>query len=106
MARGWIVYTQDDGTNVSIKATTVTATANGQTLSKFPPVGQTWAWNYRDMRHITGVSADGLKRARMTITDETALDGAIGVKTWTNSLGTTFTCTGTFGERKDMRDAG
>jgi len=36
MARGWLIYTLDDGTNTSMKATSVTATYNGQTLTTFP----------------------------------------------------------------------
>jgi len=106
MARGWIIYTRDDGINVSIKATTATAVSNGQTLSKFPPVARGWEYNYRDLRHFCGVDSTGTKRARMTVCDATLFDGAIGNVTWTSAGGTTYTVTSSLGERMDARDAG
>jgi len=107
MARGWLVYTLDDGTNTSMKATTITATYNGQTLQKFPPVGSVFGYNYRDRRHICGVTSDGLHRARMTVCDPDVFAAiVIGTDNWTDSLGRSYTCTSKIGERLDSRDAG
>jgi len=102
--RGWVLYQQDDGLNKAIRATSTTATANGQTLTPAPATGLGWDYNYKDLRHLTGVTTDGLHRARMTILDPTLLDDAIGTFTWSDSYGKVYTCTSTFGEKKPAQD--
>lgn len=105
--RGFVTYTMDDGTNTSLRANSNTAAQNGQTLSKFPPVGVPWAYNYKDLRHFRGVDSSGFKRARMTVCDQSTYDGAtIGSTTFTDTAGTSYTLTSKIGEKLDARDIG
>jgi len=103
--RGWLTYGMDSGLNVAIKANSVTAAYNGQTLSKFPPAGQPFPYLRRDMRHLIGHSTTG-KSARMTVCDETAYSAVtIGIDTFQDANGTTYTVSSKIGEKSNARDA-
>lgn len=103
--RGWLTYTTDDGTNVSIKATSNTASYNGQTLSKFPPVGLPWSYLKRDLRHIIGHASTG-RGATMTVCDETVYSAIqIGTDTFNDSNGVSYTVSSKIGEKSNARDA-
>jgi hypothetical protein len=102
---GWINYQEDDGTNVTIKATSVTAAFNGQTVSKFPTSGLFWPYLRRDLRHVIGHSSTG-RSAQMTVTDETAYAALlIGTDTFTDRNGTVYTISSKIGEKSNARDA-
>jgi hypothetical protein len=103
--RGWINYQEDDGTNVTIKATSNTATYNGQTVSKFPTSGLFWPYQKRDLRHVIGHDSAG-KSATMTVTNEVTYAALlIGTDTFTNRDGTVFTISSKIGEKSNARDA-
>jgi len=57
-----------------------------------------WPWKARDMRHVTGVTADGAHRSRLVVDpDDDRFKNAAG--TWT-AYGKTYTITGAEGERR------
>jgi len=103
---GFITYTMSNGSNnVSIKANNFTATANSQTLTKYPPVGTGFPFNSKNLRYVRGVSSGG-KHAKMIVCDEAQFDAlVIGTDTFTTSSGT-FTISSKFGERDDARCLG
>jgi len=102
--RGFIVYTDDESNNHSMKATTPVALFNGQSLTKFP-VGIPWGYNYRDFRHIRGVDSNGF-RARMTVCTQTQYEGiTIGTSTFTDGKGNSYTVTSKIGEKQNAQDA-
>jgi len=104
--RGWITYTSDAGAAISIKVNSNTAQQNGQTLTRFPPTPNAWGYNHGDLRHFCGVTDNGLKRARLTVCNPATFNSApIGLTTFLDTAGNTYTVTSKIGEASDARDA-
>lgn len=97
--RGFIPYTTDQGINVSIKAGIATATANGATLTKYPPVGVAWPYGYRNLRHVYGIDPSG-REFRMTWCDPTTYSALVpGTSTFKDTAGNDCTISALIGEK-------
>jgi hypothetical protein len=105
LKRGWVTYTTSDDIDVTVKCSAATAAENGVSLSRFPTETLVWGWDGKDLRHLCGVAADGSRSKMMIVSAADFAVYAIGVDTFTNSLGVDFTVTSKIGERMDSRDA-
>ena len=102
---GWYTYTSDDGNNYIVRMSAEIATQGGFGGGSSPLSGsaRVWAWNYRDMRHVTGVNGAG-KRGRLPIGQPGNQKLKTG-GTWT-AHGKTYTILGVEGERRPASHIG
>jgi hypothetical protein len=96
-------YASDDGNIYAVKMYDAIASANGFAAAdpgQFPP----WPWNYRDLRHVTGVEVGTGKRSRLPI-GPTADKYINCTGTWT-AYTHTYTILGAIGERRPASHIG
>lgn len=58
----YTTYTSDDGTDYIVKLSQEVATKGGFGAEVSPKSGKVWPFGRKNMRHVYGVTADGLHR--------------------------------------------